>query len=184
MNPASKTFYKKSAALRIGMIPPKIEMKGEYENTNPGTVLIEIAQSSGDRSYDWENKIIFALNDGETGEVFAEYIDKGEKIQAYHDPNKGTNKEGETSKSFALQPGRNGGHMVGLYQKNHGKENKAFIILSDAEFWVFCQLLKASIPYIFAWSAPAQQAVKPQATETKPADENNPPPPDDERFPF
>jgi len=151
--PAPYTFYKKSAALRISPIMPKAIENGDYTNTEPGAVLIELAKGVGQRKYDWEHKITLALNQLELGGILAEYGLKKQELKFYHDPNKGKNNEGQEGKTYTMKRTDSKGHAIGLYHKRKaGEDNSGYIVLNDAEYMVFSTLIKTAIPLIQAWN--------------------------------
>jgi Whirly transcription factor len=55
--------YKGKAAVQFKPIGPSFgEVEGRMQLQRKGVLLMELANSTGTRSYDWGNKIIFALS--------------------------------------------------------------------------------------------------------------------------
>ena len=50
----SFNIYKKSAAAQFTLLPPRSDENNRIQKT--GAVLLEVAPSQGEKSYDWKNK--------------------------------------------------------------------------------------------------------------------------------
>jgi len=64
MYAASFNIYKKSAAAQFSLLPPRRDENGRVSKN--GAVLVEMAPSIGEKTYDWKNKKLtfaFGVND-------------------------------------------------------------------------------------------------------------------------
>eukprot|EP00210_Caulerpa_lentillifera_P002217 g2130.t2 len=79
------TVYKSRAAVEFTPLAPTIvvDERGYKNVQRQGCLLLIFAQSTGTRSYDWDNKIIFALSVGELGQILATPTQEHE---FFHDP--------------------------------------------------------------------------------------------------
>ena len=90
MRPAPFMVYKGSAALRLQLLPAAPKEEGS-DFAAEGCIMLEMADSNPgeNRTYDWENKIIFKMVSKDVGDVLA-YLKKGAKgnVKLIHDPSK------------------------------------------------------------------------------------------------
>jgi hypothetical protein len=72
-----------------------LESGGRVLDRN-GVLLLEFANSIGERQYDWQNKITFALSVTEMAQIFLMPGGlQGNGVQCYHDPNMKTGQQGQ-----------------------------------------------------------------------------------------
>jgi len=110
-----------------------------------GTLLLEFANSRGERDYDWENKQTFALSAVECAEVL-ELAEAGGKQEFFHDPNKFSSGEGTVSKSLRISPASNTGFFFSLSVSNKiaGTQNKYDTVVSPGELRVIRTIMNVS----------------------------------------
>jgi len=150
MRPAPYTFYKGKAAMRLSIIPPKEVQKGQYSNTDPGMILMEIAPAKGKQSYDWDNKIVFSLSPAEVATIEVNRLMKKE-TSLFHDPNMKSDKQGQVTKSLKISQTDSGGYMFTLFETNNGNKHHVSIILSAAEYYLFRMLVENGVLKTLAW---------------------------------
>ena len=102
-----------------------------------GTMLLEFAQSRGERVFDWENKGTFAINAVECGDIL-EAIETNSERSFFHDPNKMGAAEGSVTKSLKFSPARDSGYFFSLYvnDKSSGASQRYDTAVSTAELRV------------------------------------------------
>ena len=81
MIPAAFVIYKGSAALRMQLLParpkPARSQDDKQEYLAEGCIMLEMAKAKGEpneagnRTYDWENKIIFKMVSKDIGDILA-----------------------------------------------------------------------------------------------------------------
>lgn len=109
-------------------------------------MLLEFAQSRGERVYDWENKGTFAMSAVECGEIL-EACKCGEERSFFHDPNKMGMTEGSINKTLKFSPARDSGYFFSLYvnDKAAGGTSRFDTAVSSAELRVIQNLLDVRI---------------------------------------
>jgi Whirly transcription factor len=96
--------YKGSSAVQFKPICPSFTPHSGSANgyvlDRKGVMFLELATGSN-RQYDWQNRVSFALSATEMSSLFlvngALTADGGKGIQLYHDPNMGSNEQGQVS---------------------------------------------------------------------------------------
>ncbi|GAB4819044.1 hypothetical protein N2152v2_006090 [Parachlorella kessleri] len=149
------TVYKGKGAVSLKVIKPTWVKSGTGSSISvgrEGTVLLEFANSQGEKNYDWENKGTFALSALECAEVL-EALESGRDRSFYHDPSKGSNDEGQVSKSFKLSPARDQGFFLNLGVKDNvaGRNASYGTALSAAEARVMRRLMDFAIPRLLGF---------------------------------
>jgi hypothetical protein len=103
-----------------------------------GAVFIDAAPSKGKRSYDWDNKITFALDAGDIGQALTGF--KKGKFKLIHDPHAQTEKQGAIMKVLTLAPGNEGTYYLKLTEKKGDELKEANVSLQPHEARVTCEL--------------------------------------------
>ena len=68
----SYNIYKKTAAAQFTLLPPRRDENGRISKT--GAVLLEMAPSQGEKSYDWRgSKLTFAFGMNDIVQFFDEF---------------------------------------------------------------------------------------------------------------
>ena len=88
------TVYKSKGAVSFKIIKPTWDRAASgIRLSREGTMLLEFATGSGDRSYAWGSKGTFGLSASEIGDFLAA-VDANEEWSAFHDPNMGGSSRG------------------------------------------------------------------------------------------
>jgi hypothetical protein len=115
------TVYKGKGAMSVKIIKPRWERVPSgsvgLRIARDGTVLLEFAQSRGERQYDWDNKGTIALSAVECGDLLVA-VETGIEKTFFHDPNKMASGEGMVTKSFRAVPAREQGYFFSLSINN------------------------------------------------------------------
>lgn len=138
--PASYNVYKKSAAAQFSLISPRFE-NGRV--TKVGAVLLEVAPSQGEKSYDWKNrKISFAFGINDITQFFDD--PNSSKWGSFFHQNDGSNKK----LTFTEGEGRyEGTYMMSL----SSGDSRVTVPLTAGEFNILSRLFAAAIPKILGW---------------------------------
>ncbi|MHA1290606.1 MAG: hypothetical protein ACTSPB_24745 [Candidatus Thorarchaeota archaeon] len=150
MKPAPYTFYKGKAALRVTIIPAKEVQNGQYTNTEPGMILLEIAPAKGKQSYDWDKKIVFSLNPAEVASIEVNRLSK-KATSLFHDPNMKSDKQGQVTKSLKINSVQNGGYAFNFLESNNGTKHNVSIVLSASEYYLFRMLIENGVLRTLGW---------------------------------
>ena len=141
---AQFNVFKGKAALRISLIPPR-------EDYGMGFLYAEVANengknASGNRIYDWENKIPIKLGIVDISKL-AYAIERGQSCELFHQFDGAT-------KGINLQRAEGGQspYFFSVSQKNkEGQTSKISVPLASEEVYSILTLLKHSIPAIHGW---------------------------------
>lgn len=138
----------KWGALQLDLIPL------ERSQRNLGTVMITFANPKPDRTYDWENKVIMALNTSDIASIleFLENAEPNQVIDIYHDPKAGTADKGQQGKTLKIARGRTDGWFVGVTHRFGSEvEQEIKLPVKHGEMILIKELLKYAIPRILGW---------------------------------
>lgn len=139
--PTSFDIYKRKAAAQFVLLPPRKDDNGRIQK--PGAVLLEMAPSKGEKSYDWQNKINFAFGISDLTQFFDDPTSP-KWGNFYHD-NDGTGKK------LTITPGE--GKFAGTFMMSLSSgESRITVSLSGGEFQVLGRLFTAALPKILGWS--------------------------------
>jgi len=117
---ADFTVYKSRGAMSIKMIKPtweRVPTGSGLKIARDGTLLLEFANSRGEREYDWEEKEVFGLSATECADIL-EAVENGGEKSFFHDPNKMSSGEGTITKSLRVSPGKDSGYFFSLTVNN------------------------------------------------------------------
>ena len=140
MYPTSFNIYKKTAAAQFTLLKPRRDENGRIQK--PGAILLEMAPSKGEKSYDWNQKIYFAFG-------------LSDLTQFFDDPNnakwgKFFHKNGEINKKLVISHGE--GRYEGTYTMNLYSEDKRIMVsLTGGEFTVLTKLFASALPKLIGW---------------------------------
>lgn len=106
--PAPYVIYKGKGALRVALKKGTLDIeKGRdgrtFAFTNKGCVFLHFCNAIGPRSYDWDNKVVVALNEHEIGDLFL-CLTRGTPIEFFHDKNLGKPDQGKFTKKVTFRP--------------------------------------------------------------------------------
>ena len=137
----SYTIYKKSAAAQFSLMWPRRDDSGRIMKN--GAVLVEVAQSIGEKKYDWKNKINFAFGMNDLNQFFGDPDNPGKFIH----------KTDAFTKILEFSPGEGryeGTFMMRLSETTSDKASVS-VSLSSGEFTVLSRLFVSAIPKIIGW---------------------------------
>ena len=147
-------YYKKFSALKIALIEPKTDETGEYIK-KAGCFMLEAAPVKGEKNYDWDNKIIFAVSAQEIANIeynrlasanFNDFEDEGYALTHFPGQEKGR------VKKLTIKPGKEGnGFFMNFYEKNGENTKSVSIILSNEEYFLFRELTLRTLPSLYGW---------------------------------
>ena len=142
MFPTSFNIYKKSAAAQFTLLPPRVDENNRIKKT--GAVLLEMAPSQGEKSYDWKNsKITFAFGINDITQFFDD--PSSSKWGSFFHQNDGSNKK--------LQISHGEGRYEGTFMMSLSSgENRVSVSLSAGEFQVLGRLFTAALPKMLGWT--------------------------------
>ncbi|KAG7673446.1 hypothetical protein Ndes2526B_g03107 [Nannochloris sp. 'desiccata'] len=149
------TVYKGRGAMTVKVIKPTWERTptgSGLKIARDGTLLLEFANSRGEREYDWENKETFALSAVECAEIL-ELAESGGEKQFFHDPNKFGSGEGTITKNLRISPARDTGFFFSLSVNNKiaGNQVKYDTVVSPGELRVIRTIMNFAIPRILGF---------------------------------
>ena len=141
--PTSYNIYKKSAAAQFTLLPPRSDENKRIQKT--GAVLLEMAPSQGEKSYDWRNKkLTFAFGISDLSQFFDDPSTNSRWGNFYHD-NDGTGKK------LTFTPGE--GKYTGTFMLSLSSgEDRISISLTAGEFQVLGRLFTAALPKMLGWT--------------------------------
>ena len=139
--PISFNVYKKGAAAQFTLLPPRRDDNGRIQKT--GAILLEVAPSQGEKSYDWKNgKITFAFGISDLSQFFDN--PSSPKWGSFYHDNDGTGKK------LTFSPGE--GKYEGTYMMSlTSGDQRVSVALSSGEFQVLGRLFTAALPKILGW---------------------------------
>ena len=122
-------------------------------NKEKQSVFVEIARQSGERAFDWQNKIVFKLSLMDLGKLLLVLGGKSKQMQLFHDPSKGEYALAKETKNatFALTKGDYGFFLKISQQSQEGALNSIQISLADEEAIVLELALKKAAEEIVDW---------------------------------
>lgn len=128
---------------KFGAIQAKL-MRPRIEEGRDGGVLLEVAKTVGKNSYDWGNKLLFALGVSDIQYILGHDY-REDKLKLTHA------KDGNT-KTMVLAPGNKGTFFFSFYgQTKSGEDFEMSMPISRGEWRVFTHILLQSVPSIIAW---------------------------------
>jgi hypothetical protein len=115
-----------------------------------GAVFIEAAATIGQNQYDWDNKIVFALDAGDIGKVLAGF--RLGSFSIYHDPDAKTDRQATRGKRLALESGHTQGtFFLQLSEKAGENMKRVNISLQPDEARTLMTLLESALPRVLGW---------------------------------
>jgi hypothetical protein len=152
--PQAYKIYKgaggKNGALQIDLTPI------HRSKRDIGAVFVTAAPTVGLNDYDWDQKIVMALNLGDIEKIlntiYNKPKDKDGRIQLklFHDPKAGSSEARQSAKTFHLDK-LDYGWMIGLRHTMGDKEHKVRLPISDGELLIIKSLLEHATARILGW---------------------------------
>jgi hypothetical protein len=140
------TVYKSKGAVSFKIIKPTWERTASgIRLSREGTMLLEFATGSGDRSYAWGSKGTFGLSASEIGD-FLVAAEANEEWSAFHDPNMGGSSRGAVNKSLKLTPAQQGSWFLSLAVRGGSSTGSYSVPLSRGELRVISTCLEFALP--------------------------------------
>ena len=140
------TVYKSKGAVSFKIIKPTWDRAASgIRLSREGTMLLEFATGSGDRSYAWGSKGTFGLSASEIGDFLAA-VDANEEWSAFHDPNMGGSSRGAVNKSLKLTPAAQGSWFLSLGVRGGASTGSYSVPLTRGELRVITTCLAFALP--------------------------------------
>lgn len=138
-------IYKKNAAAQFVTIKPRIE---DGKVSKEGAILLEVAKSIGEKKFDWQNKISFAIGIQDLKQLF-ENVEAPPRL-IHQTPNS------PLTKSLEFQPGQGryeGTFMLKLAQKNSSNNQSSMVAvpLSSGEKDMLFRMMDKYSLYMLGW---------------------------------
>jgi hypothetical protein len=151
--PGTFPIYKKNGAAQFTIISPKIDDNGRISKN--GAILLEVASSSGERSYDWKNKISFAIGMNDLS-LWFNNPDSPNKL-IHKTPNS------PLMKTLEVLPGEGkyaGTYQLKLSEKNNNDDSfrSVFVPVTGGEYTVLLRLLMHAAPLLIGWDNESPQS--------------------------
>lgn len=144
--PSQFKVYKKIGAAQFGFIRPRVDDSGRIEKD--GAILLEVAKSMGEKSYDWSNKISFAIGMSDLTSIFENPDAPASLIHSMPGSN--------TTKKVEFQPGE--GRYAGTYRlmvsefsRDKSVNKSVMVPISAGEYTVLLRLFMHSAPNFIGW---------------------------------
>lgn len=144
--PSQFKIYKKIGAAQFGLIRPRADEQGRIEKD--GAILLEVAKSNGEKSYDWREKISFAIGMSDLTTIFENPDSPAALIHTMPGSN--------TTKKLEFQPGE--GRYAGTYKlmcsefsRDKSVNKTVMVPISGGEYTVLLRLFMAAAPKFLGW---------------------------------
>ena len=144
--PSQFKIYKKIGAAQFGLIRPRQDDKGRIEKD--GAILLEVAKSSGEKAYDWGNKISFAIGISDLTSIFENPDSPPSLIHTMPGSN--------TTKKLEFQPGE--GKYAGTYRmvlsefsRDKSVNKTVMVPIASGEYTVLLRLFMQSVTKFLGW---------------------------------
>ena len=155
---ASFVVYKSKAAVSVKVIPPLFEASGPTSRsvTREGGLLLEFANASGQKVYDWARKGTFKLSAVECAELMLMNtvigVTPATPTEFFHDPFMGGTNAGQISKKMKFTLTNDGkGLFVSLNVNEKGSQSSFSLPLTLAEFHILKRIADYSIPHFLGF---------------------------------
>jgi hypothetical protein len=143
--------YKTKGALKLKAVRATFESdaSGRRIMKRAGGVLLELANATAPRQYDWGNKGSFMLSATEAAEL-ADRMASNAPCSFFHDPGAGGANRGNVSKAFKVEPmpDGSGGLFVNLQTTSGGNKSFVSVPVSYGESAALRHILVYLVPKI------------------------------------
>lgn len=142
MKSDSFNVFKKSAAAKFTLLPPRYKDNGWMDKQ--GCVLLEMAPSQGEKSYDWQNKLTFAFGMNDMVSFFDD-PSSSKWGNFFHD-------NGGVTKKLSITHGE--GKYAGTFMMSlNSGDSRVSVSLSQGEFQVLGRLFTTALPKMLGWDS-------------------------------
>jgi hypothetical protein len=158
MTPAAFVIYKGSAVLRLQLLPAKPRDE-DSPYLQEGCIMLEMAKAKGEanergnRTYDWDNKIIFKMVSKDIGDILA-YMKTGAKkeVKLLHDSSKAPGTQVDDDKKYkSLYINADESGSKWFWSLSTSKEDRISCPIDMSEMVRIQQLLFAGVVKIYGW---------------------------------
>ena len=144
--PGTFPIYKKLGAAQFTIIPPKEDDNQRIRKN--GAILLEVAPGSGDRSYNWTDKISFAIGVSDLCNWFTNPDTPPKLIHQMPDS--------PIVKTLECTPGEGkyaGTYMMRLSEKNKSSDSmkSVSVPISSGEYTILLRLFISSTQKLIGW---------------------------------
>jgi len=158
-------IFKGNGAARWTMSPPTyrtVDLKsGGFlytpESNDKGAVFMEVAPNTGKpREYDGAGKKINMKLGVTDLSMWLDFVRRGvgSELKLFHDPNKGREGEGKTSKVGQLQaPSSSSNWLLNVSETTEGKTNKVMVPIAPHEMMTLIILFEQAVRVTLGWAA-------------------------------
>jgi len=144
-------IYKGTGALQASLI------SYNQKEHKTGAIYLEAAncKDKKNRTYDWANKIKFALGNGDLTQIF-DMVAKGTpaEVKMFHVQGGASAAKDQPGKRLVLKPGE--GQYKGtwlFYFDDQTIDTKVMVSMTAGEFKIFLKLIEASLPSIYGFDS-------------------------------
>lgn len=138
----------KWGALQLDLIPI------ERSRRDLGAVMLTFANPKSDRTYDWDNKVVMALNTSDIASIleFLKVSKPRDRINIYHDPKAGTAEKGRQGKNFSITKGESEGwHLAMAHRMGAETLQEIRLPIKTGEMIIISELLRRAVIRILGW---------------------------------
>lgn len=123
-------------------------MSIDFNNTKK-SIFLEFAKQKEERSFDWQNKLIFKLSSQDIAKICVVLKKEKDNLQLFHDPNKSINKS--TIKNAVLKITKNSfGFSFRINQQEKDNSiNSISINLTEEEIYILLIIFNKAIETIY-----------------------------------
>lgn len=120
-----------------------------------GALFVQAAKATAPNVYDWDNKVMIALNLTDIAQILdmlrAPPALGQDGVNIYHDKHKGSNREGQVVSTLKISRGKEHGWFFVLGRKENGGYRDVSLPVSDGELLELKQLLHRALVRILGW---------------------------------
>ena len=122
-------------------------------NAEKQSVFVEIARQSGEKAFNWQEKMVFKLALSDMGKLLLVLRDKVKTTQLFHDPSKGEYALAKETKNatLSLTKGDYGYFLKVSQQGQDGNLNSIQMALADDEALVLSIMLEKAVEKSVGW---------------------------------
>jgi hypothetical protein len=142
--------------IRDTWLDERPDLTDEDLTSREGCVFMEIASATGPNKYDWDNKIVMALNIHDLGQIlqFLTFGKAGDSCNILHDPGANTDRKGQLLKKLFFsspQGPRQGGVFISVTQTTEDKETVHNVPLDASNVMTMTILFREAVVAALGW---------------------------------